>query len=127
MSWAVTGPIPSIVSSSSTVAVPRLIGPLSRGPHRAAPTATPPGRRLCRDDHLLTVGEARGEVDRLRLGPAGRASGALHGVVDARSRRAACRRPAPDRARDIDDHVPAAVRVDAERARIRTTPAPTSS
>ena len=64
MSWAVTGPIPSIVSSCSTVAVPRLIGPSGR---RAPPAAAvrAAGRRLRRDHDLLAVGEPRREVDRV--------------------------------------------------------------
>src|SRR5262249_3450609 len=44
MSWAVTGPMPSIVSSCSTVAVPRLIGPSSAAPPVTARDA-PPGPR----------------------------------------------------------------------------------
>ena len=72
MSAAVTGPMPSIVSSCSTVAVPRLIGPSSAlQAHRGA---APPGPAL-RHHHLLAVGQARGPVDRfqqrLRAGAAG--------------------------------------------------------
>ena len=117
MFWAVTGPIPSIVSSSSTVAVPRLIGPslASAAPPRPPATAAPPAASAGHDD-LLTVGEPRGEVDPLDLGPRGGAAGALHGVVDARSGRQPVDARLPHRAGDVDDHVLAALRVDAERA-----------
>src|SRR5581483_9595025 len=41
--WAVIGPIPSIVSRSSTVAVPRLIGPEPAAPAAAPPSGAPAG------------------------------------------------------------------------------------
>ena len=50
MFWAVTGPIPSIVSSSSSVAVPRLIGPSAPASETAlvvAPAFTSAGTTTC--------------------------------------------------------------------------------
>ena len=77
MSPAVTGPIPSIVSSCSTVALPRLIGPSSEPPAGdAAPPAT------ARDEDLLAVAEPGREVDRFELRVAGGAPGALDRVGD---------------------------------------------
>ena len=67
---AVTGPMPSIVSSCSTVALPRLIGPSSRA---GAATAAAPARPALGHDDLLAVGEPRGEVDRFQHRAAGAA------------------------------------------------------
>ena len=99
MSAAVTGPIPSIVSRSAWSADPRLIGPSSaaalvRLPH-------PPRRH----DHLLAVGEPRGEVDRVRLGAAARAAGALDRVGDARAGRHPVDARLDHRPGDVDDDV----------------------
>ena len=78
MSWAVTGPIPSIVSSSSTVAVPRLIGPSAE-----APAVTASAARAGLGDHdLLAVGQARCEVDCVERRLRARSAGPLHGVGD---------------------------------------------
>ena len=103
MSPAVTGPIPSIVSSCSTLALPRLIGPSSA----AAPAG---GRNAAtgadlRNHHLLAVAEPRRQVDRFQRRPAAGATRPLDGVGD----------PSPDRqpvdarpahgAGDVDDHI----------------------
>ena len=123
MSAAVTGPIPSIVSSCSTVAVPRLIGPSAVGGGGGGAGAAARGH-----DDLLAVGEPGGEVDRVEDRRAGRAAGALDGVghpgaggqpVDAR---------AAHRAGDVDDDVlsgaPAAAgqRDHLGRSRLATAP-----
>ena len=56
--------MPSIVSSCSTVAVPRLIGPSSigAGRDRGGPAGPALGHH-----HLLPVGQPGGEVDRFQL------------------------------------------------------------
>ena len=99
---AVTGPIPSIVSSCSAVAVPRLIGPSSALPRRRRPRRRP---APLRDHHLLAVGEAGGEVDRLQQRPGAGASGPLDGIGDPAPRPAAGRRPAAHRPGHVDDDV----------------------
>ena len=80
--------MPSIVSSCSTVAVPRLIGPSSLLA-AAAPAAA--GAAL-RDDDLLTVGEPGGAVDRFQLGAGRGAAGPPDRVLDAAAGRQAGRR-----------------------------------
>ena len=92
MSCAVTGPMPSISSSCSTVAVPSETGP--------SPPAAAAG-----DDHLLAVAEAGGEVDRVLGGAAVEAAGALDGVGDAGADREAVDAGLGDGAGDVDDDV----------------------
>ena len=126
MSPAVTGPMPSISSSCSAVAVPRLIGPSS--PRRRGGGA-PAGPAL-RHDHLLPVGEPRREVDRFQLRPGRGAAGAVDGVVDPAARRQPVDAGAPHRAGHVDDHVAAltadrearAARIRPPRQRPRTRP-----
>ena len=64
---AVTGPMPSIPSSCSTVALPRLIGPV-RPPSRRAGG----GRAGTGHDDLLAVAEPRRQVDRVLIRVAAR-------------------------------------------------------
>ena len=105
MSAAVTGPMPSIVSSCSTVARAEADRAVFGGRRRREPTRHP-GR--ARHDDLLAVGEARGEVDRFqrriaagaarpldRVGRPARppAAGRRRGGAPRRSRRR--RRPGP--------------------------------
>ena len=96
MSWAVTGPMPSIVSSCSSVAVPRLIGPSSAG-RRGRRAARGPGRH----DHLLAVGEPGGEVDRVGARRRAGAAGTLDGVGNA----GAGRQPVDTRVAHLAGHV----------------------
>ena len=123
MSWAVTGPMPSIVSSSATVAVPRLIGPSSL----AAPAARFRRPRACRapagdpfrDHHLLAVGQTRRQVYRFELRlPAG-AARPLDRVVDPAPRRHPVDAGIRDRAGDVDDQI-APFPADREFARFAT-------
>ena len=110
MSSAVTGPMPSIVSSCSTVAVPRLIGPSSAAAAGAAPAGSDPGR----DDHLLAVGELRRQVDRVHVRRAGRAPGALDRIGDAGAGGKLVDAGLLDLAGDVDHH-PTAAAVELER------------
>ena len=111
MFWAVTGPIPSIVSSSSSVAEPMLIGPdasavpprRGRGGRRAR-AGPPAGRR-----------RAGGEVDRVQPRVGRGAARPLDGVGHARACRQAVDAGVADGAGDVDDDVLAA-RVELDRA-----------
>ena len=78
MSCAVTGPIPSIVSSCSTVAVPRLIGPSSVDEAPAADRRA--ARALLWNDDLLPVCQPRRQVDRFQLRLAARPAGPIDRV-----------------------------------------------
>ena len=94
--------MPSIVSSCSTVALPRLIGPSSA--RRRRRRGAPPGPALGHDD-LLAVGEAGGAVDRLQQRAAAGAAGALDRVRHPRPGRQPVDAGPPHRAGDVDDDV----------------------
>ena len=82
---AVVGPMPSSVSSCSSVAVLRLTGPESR--RRAGLAGRPRPRSAAhpaRHDHLLPVGDLRGQVDRLQVGSARRPTRAPQRQVEPR-------------------------------------------
>ena len=112
---AVTGPIPSISSSWSTVALPSEIGPSAAAPATAAAAA--------RHDDLLAVAEPRGQVDAVLGRAPGETAGALDRVGDPRAERQPVDARLGDRARDVDDDVAGgvgggleAVGLEAERA-----------
>ena len=130
MSPAVTGPMPSIVSSCSTVAVPRLIGPSA---HRRRPRRGARRRAVdpCRHHDLLAVGELRRQVDRVggapsRVTPPARSTASVTRdpageLVDAR---------VADLAGDVDDQPsPAALELErtARPAASATPPYPASA
>ena len=104
--WAVTGPMPSIPSSCSAVALPRLIGPLWRARRRARRDGTGAG-----DHHLLPVAEPRRQVDRILVGAAGEPAGSPDGVGHPRPGRQPIDAGAPDVTRDVDDDVARAPRL----------------
>ncbi len=96
-----TGPIPSIVSRSASVAVPRLIGPSSDAV--AVALRRRAGRCLRRYDHLLAVGEHRREVDGVLIRLVARAARPLQRVGDAGAGGEAVDARFLDFARDVDD------------------------
>ena len=81
-SAAVTGPIPGSVSSCSTVAALSETGaPGADGPEPARSRRA--GRAARRDDDLLPVGDARGQVDRAAVGATRETTRLRDGVGDA--------------------------------------------
>ena len=94
---AVTGPMPSISSSWSTVALPSDTGPSAEAPAAAAPRAW--------HDDLLAVAEARREIDSVLGRAGGEAAGPLHRVGDPGPRGKPVDAGTPDRPRHVDDDV----------------------
>ena len=112
MSCAVTGPMPSIVSSCSTVAVPRLIGPSSSVAPTAASGAAA-GPRFGTTTCCPSASRAARLIASSSAPPAG-AAGALHRIGHPRSRRQPVDAGPGHRPGDVDHDVTARAAVDGE-------------
>ena len=108
MSAAVTGPIPSIVSSCSAVAVPSEIGPSSLAVEPAIAAVRSSGPALG-DHHLLAVREPGGAVDGAQQRRAKRPARPADGVDHPGPGRQPVDARAGDRPGDVDDHVAGAL------------------
>ena len=100
---ASAGPIPSSVSSCSSVAEFSETGAAGDAPCRICAPRQARAPRPARHDHLLAVGQARRQVEarrdrRARPGPA-----FAHGVEHPRARREAIDAGAPTAPLDVDD------------------------